>query len=101
MHDAQRAVAMLDGIDNDAHGKQVINLIDLGAPVLHLVPRAVQMLGAAEYLGWDRIGVELTPQLEDNPPDVLLAFLPPLLDCRGDRRIRLWLQVLEGQVFEL
>lgn len=46
-HDAQDAVAVLDVVDDDADGEEVIDLAQVAVIFLHLFINAVKMLGPA------------------------------------------------------
>ncbi len=62
MHDAQRAVAVLDAVDHDAQRDEVIDLIELLVGALHLVVDAVDVLGPTGDLGGDPEAFELLLQ---------------------------------------
>ena len=53
VHDAQRRVAVADLVDEQADGVDVVDLAELRALALHLLPDAVDVLRAALELGLD------------------------------------------------
>ena len=53
VHDAERRVAVADLVDEQADGVDVVDLAELRALALHLLPDAVDVLRAALQLGLD------------------------------------------------
>ena len=60
--DADRAVAVLDRVDQDADGGQVVDLVELLAALRHLGVDRVEVLGPAGDVGLDRGVLELVVQ---------------------------------------
>ena len=79
--DAERRVAVADVVDEQADGVDVVDLAELRALALHLLPDAVDVLRAALEVGLDAGRLELRPELGDGPLDV--ASRGPCAGCRG------------------
>ena len=62
MDHADRAVALAVGLDEDAHGGQVVDLVELLAAPRHLLVDGVEVLGAAGDRGLDPDGLQLAHQ---------------------------------------
>ena len=101
VHDAQRRVAVADLVDEQADRVDVVDLAELRALALHLLPDAVDVLGAALELGLDAGVREARPELLDRPLDVALAALAPRVEQPGELAERLGLEHLEREVLEL
>src|SRR4029079_6061926 len=101
VHDAQRRVAVADLVDQQADGVDVVDLAELRALALHLLPDAVDVLGASLELGLDpRLGPP-RPELLDRPLDVALATLAPGVELPGELAKRVGLERLKREVLEL
>ena len=72
MDDAERRVAILDVVDENAHRANVVERVDAGLLAAHLVPDAVDVLGPTRDLGADPRGGELALQAADDLLDVAL-----------------------------
>ena len=99
--DAERRVAVADLVDEDADGVDVVDLAELRALALHLLPDAVDVLRAALEVGLDAGRLEPRRQLRDGPIDVGLAALAPGVEELGQLAEALGLERLEGEVLEL
>ena len=86
VHDAQRRVAVADLVDEQADGVDVVDLAELRALALHLLPDAVDVLRAALELGLDAGVGEPRPELLDRALDV--ASRGPCAACRAAGRAR-------------
>ena len=53
MNTAQSAITIFDGIDDDAHGNEIENFIELTALLHHFFVNAPQMLSASSYFCFD------------------------------------------------
>ena len=99
--DAQHRVAVLLGVDEHAHGDQVVDLLKGEALLLHLLVDGVEVLRAAGDVGLDVRVVEGLAQLVDDVVD----GLHPLLAAHGDAVdqvvVALRVQVAEAEVLQL
>ena len=75
MHDAERPVAFVEGLDDDAETEDVGKLLEGDGFALHLLPDRVGPLLAPRHLGRDALRRELGGQ-------VLLDLLDELLVLR-------------------
>jgi hypothetical protein len=103
---AERAVAVARALvacalDDHAHGREVVDLVELAALLRHLVVDRVEVLGAARDLGRDPDLLQLAPQHLARFGDVLLPVGPPLGDHRLDLVVLARMERLEGEVLEL
>ena len=99
--DPERGVAVADVLDQDADGVDVVDLAELRALALHLLPDAVDVLRAALEVGVDAGSRELGLQLGDRALDVGLATLAARVEQLGQLAEALGLESLEGEVLEL
>ena len=88
------------GVQDDAYGKQVIDAVQVHILFLHLLPDAVDGLGASLEFEFEPLLAE--PPLDglDELVDVEVAFLLGLVQAVGDQRENLAVQVLEREVLE-
>ena len=101
MHRAQRRVAVLHRLDDDAHGDQVVDLGEALALLRHLLIDAVQVLRAAHDLRLDAHLVHLAAQHGNDLVKVLLALEAAFGDHTRDLLELVGLKVIEAQVLEL
>ena len=101
MDDAERGVAVLHLVDQDAHRADVVERFDPRLLAAHLVPDAVDVLGAAPHLGLHAGGGELALERRLNVLDVVLAVEAPLVEQPRDALIGLGLECAQGKIFEL
>jgi hypothetical protein len=99
--DAQRRVAVRDGLDQDADGQLIVDLVDVDAAAQHLAIDAVDVLRPPGQVGVDAVLLQLAAQDLDHALDVLLARDAAAGDLVGDLVVLLGLEVAEGQVLEL
>ena len=99
--DAERRVAVAHVLDEQADGVDVVDLAELRALALHLLPDAVDVLGSALDVGLDAGGLELRLELGDRAVDVGLAALAPRVEELGELAEALGLERLEREVLEL
>ena len=76
MDDAQRRIAVLDGVHDDAHREQVVDLVNALVLIHHLLVDAEQMLDAAFHLAADTRLLHGISHLVKNGIDK--CFLGPL-----------------------
>ncbi len=101
MHDAQSRIAVAHLIHQDAHGAQVVHLVEAQLLVTHFSPDAVDVLRASADLGSDaRVG-QLLRQLGDDLFDEALAIGAPRLQLFGECLIGFGLELAQGQIFQL
>ena len=100
--DAQRRVAVADLVDEHADGVDVVDLAELRALALHLLPDAVDVLRAALELGLDA-GVGRAAAAAPRSPArcTLSRPLRRVSSCRASSRNALGLERLEREVLEL
>ena len=99
--DAERRVTVAHVVDQDADGVDVVDLAELRALALHLLPDAVDVFRAALEVGLDAGRLEPGRQLRDGAIDVGLAALAPGVEELGQLAEALGLERLEGEVLEL
>ncbi len=98
---ADRAVAVLDGVDQDAHRGEVEDLVELLAAARHLLVDRIEVLGAAEDLRADRDVAQRLVEDARGLLDVLLAIRAALADERLDLGVAARVQRREREVLEL
>src|SRR6186713_435755 len=101
MDDAERCIAVLDVVDEDAHRANVVERFDAGLLPAHLVPDAVDVLGPAPHLGADAGRSKLALQPPDHVFDVPLPVDPSLIEELRDRLVRLRLERAQRKILEL
>jgi hypothetical protein len=99
--DADRAVAVLDGLHDHPHGREVVDLVELAALLGHLRVDGVEVLGATGDLGVDAERLELLGQVAAGLLDVELALLALLVDQALDLLVLARMQRGEREVLEL
>ena len=101
VHDAERGVAVLELVDQDADGVHVVDLAELGALALHLLGDAGDVLGPAGQLGLDAGRAERLAKDRHGPLDVALAGAAARLELGRQLAVLGRLQDLEGEVLQL
>ena len=101
MDDAERRVAVLDRIDEDAHRPDVVERVDADLLAPQLAEDAVDVLRPAAHVGGEPRGRELALQRRDHVADVALAIEPSLVDEPGDPLVFVGLERAQRQVLEL
>ena len=99
--DAEHAVAVLDRVDEHAHGREVVDLAELLVVALHLLVDAVEMLRAAADVRLDVRLSELLLDLLDGRIDERLALLALLLDVLDEVVVDLRLEIAQAEVLKL
>ena len=99
--DAEHAIAVLDGIDEDAHSREVVDFADVLVVALHLLIDRIKVLGAAGNLSFDLRLFEFFANLHDGVVDKGLALLAFLLDALDEVIVFFGLEVAQAEVFEL
>ena len=77
---AEHLVALVHRADNDAHGGEVVDLVERLVLVLHLLVDGIEVLGAAEHLAVDVALLENAVDLLDHEVDEAVALLQLLMD---------------------
>ena len=98
---AHGAVAVLHGVDDHPHRREVVDLVELAVLAGHLRVDRVEVLGAARDLGVDAERLELLGQVAAGARDVALALLPLLVHQALDLLVLARVQRAEGEVLEL
>ncbi len=99
--DAHGAVAVLDGVDEDAQAGEVEDLVELLAAAAHLRVDGVEVLDAAGDVGADAGLLELGAQKAGRLVHVVLAIDAPLRHPLLDLLVLARVQRGEGEVLEL
>src|SRR4029077_10588425 len=101
VHDAERRVAVADLVDEQPDGVDVVDLAELRALALHLLPDAVDVLRPALDIGGEAGRFEARAQVGDGALDVRLATLAARVEQLRELAETLGLERLEGEVLEL
>ena len=106
MDEAEGAVAVprplvARALDDDAHGREVVDLVELAALLGHLVVDRIEVLRAARDLRRDPDLLQLAAQDVARLGHVVLAVGAPLRDHRLDLVVLAGMEGLEGEVLEL
>ncbi len=99
--DSHRAVAVLHRVDDHAHRREVVDLVELAALLGHLRVDRVEVLGPARDLGLDPELIELLAQILAGLVDVALALGALLGHQPLDLVVLAGVERLEGQVLQL
>ena len=99
--DAHGPVAVLHGVDDDPHGREVVDLVELAALLRHLRVDGVEVLGAPGDLRADAQGVQLAEQALARVAHVVLALLALLVHEALDVLVLARVQRGEREVLEL
>ena len=98
--DTQDAVAVLDVVDDDADGEEVIDLAQVAVIFLHLFINAVKMLGPAVDFAVDVGFVEGLLEDVDGFVDDFFADVALLLHLVDEVVVLVRFEVAEGQIFQ-
>ena len=98
---AHRAVAVLHRLDDDAHRREVVDLVELATLLGHLRVDRVEVLGPAGDLGLDAQRLQLAGQVLARLLHVALALVALLGDQALDLLVLARVQRLEGEVLQL
>lgn len=101
MDDAERRIAVFYRIHNNSHGKQIINLIQCLALVLHFLIDAEEMLDTAVYLGFDSRIFHVFGHFVHNLLDVLFPFASAYCNFIHQVIVYIRLQIFQGKVVKL
>ena len=99
--DAEDAVAIADRVDEDADGREVVDLGELLGLAGHLLPDGVHVLRPAGDVGLDANLLQLAGQDLAEVGNERLAVGAVARDAADDVFVRVWLEVAERQVLEL
>ena len=100
MDDAEGGVAVPQILDQDADRIDIVDLAELGALALHLLPDAVDVLRATLEIDRDPGLPESGLQFGDRPLDVAFAALASRVEELGQLPEALRFEDLEGEVLE-
>ena len=100
MDDAEHAIAVLDGVDEHAQRRQIVDLADVLLIALHLLVDAVEMLGTpldfCRYMRLFKLFHDLLVRLVDE----CLTLLALLLDALDEIVVRLGLEIAQAQILK-
>ncbi len=97
----ERGPAVLLGLDDDADGDEVVDVVELLAPHDHLLVDGPQVLGPARHVGDDAHLLETLPHVDEDVLEILLALGRPGRHHLLDLRVALGVQRGEGEVLQL
>ena len=98
---AEHRVAVLDGVDDDSHRHQVVDVVEVLTPHDHLLVDRVVVLGPAGDGALDLVDPQVLLDLKAHLAQVLLAGRGPLGHHVLDLLVHARVQGLEGSVLEL
>ena len=101
MDDAERGVAILDRVDEDAHSANVVDRFDSARLAAHLVPDAVDVLGSAGDFRCHTRVLEILAKRGNDVVDEALAVEPPFVEMTRDFLVFDRLDRTEAQILEL
>ena len=101
MQDAEGAVAVADAVGDDPHRREVVDLVELLALLVHLLPDRIEVLGAAPDLRLDPDLGEFPLEDRDDVVDVGLALEPPLGHAPLEVHVGVRVEAPERQVLQL
>ena len=101
VHDAERGVAVLHFVDENAHRADIVERLDARLLAPHLRPDAVDVLGATADLGLDTGGGEFALQGGLHAFDVMLAVQAALVEQASNALVGLGLERAQGKILEL
>ncbi len=101
VHHAQRGVAGADILHQDADGADVVKVAEVDALALHLLPDAVDVLGAPGDIGALDAGLGQRPAYaRDAFADETFAVAAALVEQPRHALVGVWLQVAESQILQ-
>ena len=101
VHDAERRIAVLEVVDDDAQGADVVDLRELDILLPHLAPDAVDVLRPPVNLGVvDTDRLQFRTYAGDGIADELFALAALLVEHPGDFLVDVRVQETEGEVFQ-
>src|SRR5262245_3379468 len=101
MDDAESAVAVARRGRDGADGREIVDLVELPALVVHLLPDRVEVLGASADLGIDADLGELALHDRNDLVDVGLALETALGDALLEIQVVARVEAAEGEILEL
>src|SRR5699024_4430757 len=99
--DAEHAVAVLHGVDNDADADDVVDLVERATLAVHLAVDRVDVLLAGAHLGADAGGGDEIVQLTHDRPEDLFGIGAAALQLAGDALVLFGFEIAKGQILEL
>ena len=100
MDDAEHRIAVLHGLDEDTHGREVIDFTELFMAALHLAVDAVKMLRTAADFRLDAGFCELSADLLHRVVDESLALPPFLLDVVDEVVVDFRLEITQAEILQ-
>ena len=97
----EHRVAVLDGVDDDPHRHQVVDVVELLPPHDHLLVDRVVVLGPPGHGALDLVDPQVLLDLEANLAQVLLASRGPLSHHVLDLLVHARVEGLEGPILQL
>ncbi|MNC30052.1 hypothetical protein D3C75_783240 [compost metagenome] len=101
MNNPECGITILNIVDDNADGKQIINFIELLVLGVHLVIDTVNMLRTPGQIPFDPHFVQFGTDAADHAVDELFPFRPLLVDQVGNAVILLRVQITEGNILHL
>ena len=101
MQGTEHRVAVLDGVDDDPHRHQVVDVVELLPPHDHLLVDRVVVLGPPGHGALDLVDPQVLLDLEANLAQVLLASRGPLSHHVLDLLVHARVEGLEGPILQL
>ena len=101
MQGAEHRVAVLDGVDDDSHRHQVVDVVEVLSPHDHLLVDRVVVLGATGDRPLDLVNPQVLLDLETHLTQVLLACRGPLGHHVLNLLVHARVEGLEGAVLQL
>jgi hypothetical protein len=100
VHDAECTVAVLIGVDEDAKGHDVGELLERDVLALHFAPDRVRAFFAAEHRCAKAYLGKIALQLPGNAGDEVAALGAEEIEAADDRLARLCVEFGEGEILE-
>lgn len=97
---AEHLVALVHRVDDDAHSRQIVDLVERLVLRLHLFIDGIKMLGPTEHFAFDIALFEDVFDLLDDKIDEVVPLVQLLVDVFDEVLVRLRLEVFEAQVLQ-
>jgi len=101
VHDAQRGVAVLDLVHNDAKRAHIVNILKVDVLAAHLVPDAVDVLGPAIDLGLDSGCRQFLLKAPHGGLNESLALRALFVEHARNALVGLGFKIAEGEILQL
>ena len=96
----EHLVALVHRIDDDAHRRQIVDLVERLVLRLHLLIDGIKVLGAAEHFALDFALLEDVFDFLDDEIDEVVPLVQLLVDVFDEVLVRLRLEVFEAQILQ-